>query len=106
MILIELTSEVIAVHDSENSAIHIEVLTNIDVSPVVDLAWNVWMRDFVSLKKNSLWDSRVFYSWLSDVQSVVIQVVVNQVLSDPVVLRGILDNRLLEVSIETKDLHV
>jgi len=56
----------------------------------------------VSLHEDSLWNSRVLNSWLDDVDGIVIKIVVDSAFSDSVVLIGIFNNWLLEITGETK----
>ena len=58
----------------------------------------------MSLEENSLWNSRVLNSVLNDVDGVVIEVVEDDALSDSEVLVGILNNWLLEIGEEFKNL--
>ncbi len=60
----------------------------------------------MSLKENSLGDSGVFNSFFNDVECVVVQIVVDDALSDSVVFIGVLDNWLLEVTVEVQDLYL
>lgn len=60
----------------------------------------------MSFQKDALWDTRVFNSWLDDVDSVIVEVVVDDALSNSVVFVGILDDGFLEVAVEAKDLSV
>jgi hypothetical protein len=60
----------------------------------------------VSLHEDSLWNSGVLNSWLDDVDGIVIKIVVDSAFSDSVVLIGIFNNWLLEITGETKYLSV
>jgi hypothetical protein len=60
----------------------------------------IWIRKLVSLKENSLRDTRILNSRLDNMDSIIIKVVVDDALSDSVVLIWILDNWLLEISME------
>ena len=58
----------------------------------------------MSLKEDSLWDSRVLYSAFNDVDGVVIQVVHDDAFSNSVIFIWVLNNWLLEKTIEFQDL--
>ena len=98
----ESPGKVIAVNDSEDSLVHIEVDANIEVLPDVVFRLVLWVWELVSLQEDSLWDSRVLNSWLDDVDGIIVKIVVNDALSDPVVLIGVLDNWFLEVTMESQ----
>ena len=58
----------------------------------------------MSFHEDAMWDSGVLNSWLDDVDGVVIKIVVNDALSQSVVLVGVFNDWFLEVSREAKDL--
>jgi len=58
----------------------------------------------VSLHEDSLWNSGVLNSWLDNVDGVVIEVIEDGALSKSVVLIGVFNNWLLEISGETQNL--
>ena len=60
----------------------------------------------MSLKENTLWDSRVFNSWFNNMESIIIKIVVDDALSDSEVLIGIFNYWFLEIGIELKDLYL
>jgi hypothetical protein len=60
----------------------------------------------VSLEEDALRNARVLNLRLDNVEGVVVKVVVDDALSDSEVLVGILDNWLLEVSVELENLSV
>jgi hypothetical protein len=99
---VESSGEIIAVDDSENSSVHIEVHSNVKVLPDVVLGWILWSWELVSLHEDSLWNSGVLNSWLDNVDGIVIKIVVDSAFSDSVVLIGIFNNWLLEITGETK----
>jgi len=99
---VESSGEIIAVDNSENSSVHIEVHSNVKVLPDVVLGWILWSWELVSLHEDSLWNSGVLNSWLDDVDGIVIKIVVDSAFSDSVVLIGIFNNWLLEITGETK----
>ena len=98
---VESSGEIIAVNDSENSSVHIEVHSNVKVLPDVVLGWILWSWELVSLHEDSLWNSRVLNSWLDDVDGIVIKIVVDSAFSDSVVLIGIFNNWFLEIRVKT-----
>jgi len=104
LILVESLGEIISIDYAEDSSIHIEVDANIQISPCVDSGFLSWDEHLVTLEEHTLRDAAVFNSVLKDVQSIVIEIVVNGALSDTVVLIGILYNGFLEVALEVKNL--
>ena len=64
----------------------------------------VWPWELMSLKEDTLWDSRVFNSVLNDVDGVIVKVVVDNALSDSEVLIWVFNYWFLEESIKTEDL--
>jgi hypothetical protein len=103
---VESPGEIIAVNDSENSLVDIEVDTNVEVLPDVVFRLVIWEWKLMSLQKDSLWHSRVLDSWLDDVDGVIVKVVVDDAFSDSVVFVWIFNNWFLEVSIEAENLSV
>ena len=61
---------------------------------------------FVSLKEDSLRNSRVLNTTFNDVDCVIIEIVVDNAFADSIVLSWILNNWLLEVGFEVKHLNV
>ena len=59
----------------------------------------------MSLEEDSLWNTGVLNSVFDDVDSVVIEVVEDDALSDSEVLVGILNNWFLEVGVEAENLY-
>lgn len=96
----ESSSEIIAVNDSENSLVDIKVGTDVEITPEVVLGLVFWVWELVSLQEDTLWDSGVLNSWLNDVDGVIVEVVVDDALSNSVVLVGIFNNWLLEIAVE------
>lgn len=58
----------------------------------------------MSLKEDTLWDSRVFNSVLNDMDGVVIKIIVDDALSDSEVLIWVFNDWFLEESVEAEDL--
>ena len=100
LIGVEAPCEIITIDDSENSLVDVEVNTNIEVAPdvVLGLVLGVWQ--LVSLQENALWDSGVLNSRLEDVDGVIVEVVADDALSNSIVLVGVLNDWLLEISLE------
>jgi hypothetical protein len=71
-ILEELSGELVAVYDSENSSIDVDVASIVEVSPCVMGSCIFWPSDFVAFQKHSLRDATVFNSLLYNVQGVVL----------------------------------
>jgi hypothetical protein len=60
----------------------------------------------MSLKENTLWDTRVLNSWLENMNGIVIKIVVQNTFSDSEVFVTILNNWFLEITVESQDLSV
>jgi len=60
----------------------------------------------VALKENTLRDTRVFDAGLNNVHGVVLKVIEDNALAETIVLVGVFDNRLLEVSVELEYLAI
>ena len=103
-ILVESSSELISINDTEDSAVYIQIHAYIQIFPVVDLRLLSGDEYFVSLEEDTLRDATVLNSILCDVQGVIIQIVVNSALADAVVFIRALNNGLLEVCLELKHL--
>jgi len=102
----ETSCEVIAVDNSEDSCVDIEVNADVEILPDVVFGWVIRVWQLVSLHEDALGNSGVLNSWLNDVDGVVIEVIVDDALSKSVVLVGVFNYWLLEVSFESEDLSV
>ena len=58
----------------------------------------------MSLKEDTLWDTWILDSWLNDVESIIIQVKVDDAFSHTVVFVLVLNDWLKEVTFEVEDL--
>jgi hypothetical protein len=58
----------------------------------------------MSLEEDTLRDATVLKSVLQDMQSVIIEVIVNSAFADAIVLIGVLYNGLLEIGLEVQHL--
>ena len=58
----------------------------------------------MSLEEDTLWDTWILDSWLNDVESIVIQVEVDDAFSHTVVFVLVLNDWLKEVTFEVEDL--
>ena len=101
---IESPGELVAVDDSEDSSVDIEVDSNVEVSPVVVLALIMGQWELVSLQENTLGHSGVLNLGLEDVDGVIIEEVVDSALARSEVLVGVLDHGLNEVGVKDQDL--
>lgn len=106
LVSIEVFGKLIAVNNSENSSINIEVASEVEVSPVIELRLIIWKWELMSLKEDSLWDSRVLYSAFNDMEGIVIHIVHDNAFSNSVIFVWVLNNWLLEKTIEFQDLSV
>jgi hypothetical protein len=74
--------EIITVNNSENSAIDVEIIRQIEIPPVVVFVlWVFWIWELVSLQENSLWDTGVLNLWLNDVDGIIVKVIINDAFS-------------------------
>lgn len=60
----------------------------------------------MSLEEDSLRDTTVFNSVLKDMESIVIEIIINSALADTVVFCGVLNNGLLEIGLKMEHLFV
>ena len=104
LVSIETPGEVIAINNSEDSLVDAEVDGDVQILPSVVLGMIIWERQLVSLQENALRNSSVLNSWLDDVDGVIVQVIVDDALAESEVLIGVLNNWLLEVCVEAKNL--
>lgn len=100
----ETPGEIVAVDKSEDSLVDIEIDANIEIRPYVIFGLVLWVWKFVSFQKDALRNTGVLNSWLDDVDGVIVEVVVDNALSNSVVFVWILDYWFLEVSTEGKHL--
>ena len=61
-------------------------------------------ENLVSLKEDSLRDTTVFNSVLKDMESIIVEIIINSALADTVVFCGVLNNGLLEIGLKMEDL--
>ena len=61
-------------------------------------------ENLVSLKEDSLRDTTVFNSVLKDIESIIVEIIINSALADTVVFCGVLNNGLLEIGLKMEDL--
>lgn len=103
--LVESLCEVICINNTENSTVNIEVGSNIQISPGVDLGLLTGDENLVSLEENSLRDTAILNSIFEDMKSIIIEIVINSAFTDTIILGGVLNNGLLEVCLEVQDLR-
>jgi len=104
LIGVESSGELVAVDNSEDSSVDIEVHADVEVSPGVVLALVMGQWELVSLQENSLRHSGVLNLGLEDVDGVVIEEVVDSALARSEVLVGVLHDGLDEVGVKDQDL--
>lgn len=112
----ESSSEIVAVNKSEISSIDVEGDATVKILPgEISLIWRftssikIWVFvevlfviwELMSLKENTLWDTRVLNSWLENMNGIVIKIVVQNTFSDSEVFVTILYDWLLEVAVES-----
>jgi len=106
LISIELVSKLIAVNDSEDAAVNIQIHSKFQVGPFVSLVLNSLDWKLVSLKENTLRNSWILNAILNDVQCVVFEVEVDDAFAYAEVFIAVFNNWLLEVGFEIEDLKV
>ena len=83
--------------DAEDARVHGQVHAKTKIGPVI-VSGAVWEQQFGALKEHALGNARVLNARLDNVDRVIIQVEVDNALSDAVVLIWVLDDGLKEVS--------
>jgi len=104
LVLIESSGKIISIDDTEDSAVDIQIDAHIQISPGINFGLLAGNEDLVSLEEDTLRDATVLKSILQDMQSVIIEVIVNSAFADAVVLIGVLYNGLLEIGLEVQNL--
>lgn len=101
-VTVERFREVITVNDTENSSIDVQIHSEVQISPSVRLAVSSW--NLVTFQKHSLRNARVLDPVFQNVDSVVIKIVEEHTLPDPVILIRIFNDRFLEEAVEFEHL--
>jgi hypothetical protein len=104
LVLIESSGKIVSIDDTEDSAVDIQIDAYIQISPGVNLGLLAGNEDLVSLEEDTLRDATVLSSILQNMQSVIIEVIVNSAFANAVVLIGVLYNGLLEIGLEVQHL--
>ena len=102
---IKSSGKFVTVDNSENTLVNIKVLADAQVLPCVVNGFVMWQWQLVSLHEDALWDAGVLHSWLDDVNGVIVEVVVDDALANSEILILVLNDWLLEVSVEFKYLN-
>ena len=103
-ITIVATSELVAIDDTEDTSVDIEVHAESEIRPVI-VTRAIRLGKLSALEENSLRDSRVWDTRLNDVEGVILHVEVDDALPDAVVLIRVLYDGLKEVRLEVQDLE-
>jgi hypothetical protein len=106
-----LASEIVAVNDTEDALVDVEVTTDGQILPGIVVCGLINDRcrglgHDMTLQEDSLGDARVLDAGLNDVQGVVLKIVEDNALTEAVVFVGVFSNGLLEVGVEFEDLAV
>ena len=101
---IESLCELVTVADAEDATVDIQILGHIQILPGVVLGLVLSERQLVALEENTLRHTGVLNTWFDDVQGVILEVVEDVAVADAEVLVGVLDDWLLEVSVELEHL--
>lgn len=104
-VLEEPLGEVVCIHNTEHATIDLQINANVEVLPSVELRLLPWDEHLVSLQEHSLRNATVFYLGLKHVQSIVIEIVVNNALAYAIVFIGVFNDWLLEICIEVQHLQ-
>ena len=102
---VESLGEVVTIDDAENSRVDIKIAAEFQIGPI-DKGCVASLGQFVSLKEDSLRNSRVLNAALNDVDGVIVKIVVKNAFADSIVLSWVLHYWLLEVGFEVKHLNV
>jgi hypothetical protein len=100
LISIEWVSKFVAINDSENTAVYIQIHSKFQVGPFVSLVLNALDWKFVSLKENTLRNSWILNAIFNDMHCVVFEIEVDDAFANAEVFIAVLNNWLLEVSFE------
>jgi len=103
---IEMFGEIISILNSKDSLIEIDIGSNIEIFPSIEIHNSNFLRDFLSVYKNSLSDSRILDSWLGHVNGLVTQIVIHDARSHSKVFKLRFHHCLLEVAVESQNLSV
>lgn len=98
-------SELVTVNDAEDTVVDVEVHTEVEIGPVV-VARAVGLAELSTLQEDALRDAGVGDARLNDVESVIIEVEIDDALSNAEVLCRVLDNGFKEVRLEVEDLTI
>jgi len=98
-------SELVAVNDTEDTSVDVEVHTEAEIRPVI-VTGAIGLGELSALEENALRDSRVLHTRLNDVEGVILHVEVDDALPDAVVLITVLYDGLKEVRLEVQDLAI
>ena len=103
LVSVVVAGELVAVDDAEDTAVDVEVHAKSEIGPVI-VTGAVGLQKFGTLQEDALRNSRVLHAGLDDVESVIVEVEVDDALSDAEVLGGVLNDGLKEVGLEVEDL--
>ena len=98
-------SKLVTVNDAEDTVVDVEVHTEVEIGPVV-VARAVGLAELSTLQEDALRDAGVGDARLNDVESVIIEVEIDDALSNAEVLCRVLDNGFKEVRLEVEDLTI
>jgi len=100
----ELAGEFVTIHNSENSAVNVNTHAQVQILVTI-VAGTVWFGHLMSFEENALGQTRVLDFLFVDVEGVVVEIIVDSAPTNPEVLVGVLNDGLLEVTHEIKDLY-
>lgn len=98
--------EIVAIVDSEDSAVHFQIESEVQILPGVGVESAVVFGDLVALEEDALRDACVLNLGLRDVERVVVEVVVDHALANAVVFGGVFVHCFLEVGVEAQHLAI
>lgn len=84
-ILIELKGEIVSIVNSEYSLIEVDILWHIEIFPRIVLLGSKDFGNFLSIDKNALCDSWVFYTRFGHMDSVIIQVIIHDARTNTII---------------------
>lgn len=102
----EVSGKFITAHYSKDMLAEVDINSYIKVLPSVPVLWSNCFRNFLSVQKYSLRYSTIFYFGFSDVNSSIIQVIINYTFPYSVVLIRVFHNWFFEISSKTQTLSI
>lgn len=100
----ELASVLITIVETDLAA------ENANINSNTEILWHEWrtrailLKNNLTLKESTLWNTRVNLFWLSDHDGLILKEIEDNDFSDSVILKTRLNNVLFKVTVESQDL--